>query len=247
MYQQGGSPETYNNEIYRVAVSQFAPANVAGGAAIGMQSSTPVSHPTTSWSVLAGQGRVRRTPNLLYDTPDGYDDGINGYDETNGFEAPYNKYDFKLLGKVELLIPYNNNAVFSRTMDQMHQTNFWDPEYVRWELHRCWLIDAVLAPGQRNVLAHRKFWIDEDTWTVSVTDSYDSGGNLAHMQYCTTATFPNLPGAIYACGVIYNLETGQYVSTGGSYANSPQNEPWTFTPVPDSLFDPSSMAATAAY
>lgn len=247
LYIQTGSAETFNNEIYRVRVRQIAPANVAGGQAIGMQSSTPESYPTISWQVLAGQGRVRRTPNLLYDTPDGYDDGINGYDETNGFEGPYNRYDFKLIGKQEKLIPYNNNAVFSRTMQQMHQQDFWDPEYVRWELHRCWLVDATLRPGYRNVLAHRKFWIDEDTWTVSVTDAYDGGGNLAHMQYTTNANFPNLPGTIYACGVIYNLQTGAYVSTGGSYANPPQNAPWTFNVSPESEYDPTSMAGEAAY
>ncbi len=247
-YLPGGSPETYSGYFYTVAgPGQFAPATVAGGQIISKNSSNPVKHPNITWQLLAGQGRVRKAPEVLYDTPSSYADGIINYDEYFGFNGPLDKYDWKLLGKKEMLIPYNNNKVFTGIGPALHKPKFFDPEYVRWELHRVWEVEATLHPGERNVLARRRFYVDEDDWTVHVTDAWDANGNIARTQTLFNANFPNLPGTIFMNSIGYNLQTGNYVSLQGSYADAPYNTPWTFQPVPDSVFLPQAMAAAASY
>ena len=246
-YKQDGSPETYAGYYYDVELTEFGPATAAGDQAVGRQSGNPTVYPDESWELLNGQGRVRKTPNLLYDTPTSYTDGIINYDEYFGISGPLDRYDFKLIGKKEMLIPYNNNKMFTGNSAALHTANFFDPEYVRWELHRVWVVEGTLHAGKRNVLARRVLYFDEDTWQCAIADAWDGAGNMLRLHYSLCANFPNLPGTIWADSIAYNLQTGQYVSTGGSYADAPYNEPWLFDPIQDSVFEPQSMAASAAY
>jgi hypothetical protein len=246
-YQQGKSPAETGYHFSTVYLNEFGPPTSAGEEAIGNIATNPAVHPQSTWALLPGQGRVRKTPNEQFDTPSQYTDGITNFDETNGFYGPEYKYDWKLVGKQEMLIPYNNNKLFTANGRAMHMPKWYDPEYIRWELHRCWVVEAVLHPGERNVSARRKMYIDEDDWTIHVADTWDSAGNIYHLTYLMNAVFPNLPGAIYANAVLYDLQTGQYCTIGGSYGDAPFNAPWSFDPVPDDVFNPQAMAAQSSY
>jgi hypothetical protein len=90
-------------------------------------------------------------------------------------------------------------------------------------------------------------YVDEDDWTVHVTDAWDGNGNIVRLQYLMNANFPNLPGTIFMNSVGYNLQSGNYVTLQGSYADPPYNTPWAFTPASDSVFEPQAMAAAASY
>lgn len=246
-YLPGGSPETFSGYFFSAWDYIFAPSTSAGEVAIDVNTANSIEHEQMSWALLAGQGRVRRTPNLMFDTPVSFGDGAYNCDEAIGFDGPIFKYDWKLLGKQEKLIPYNCNKMFTANSVEVHKPNFFDPEYTRWELHRVWVVEATLHPGERNVLARRRFYIDEDDWTVHLTDGWDSAGNPYHVQHFFTVTYPNVPGNIEANCIVYNLQLDEYVSEGGSFANAPYNVPYDFTPKPNSRWDPSSMAAAAAY
>ena len=246
-YQPGGSPSTYNGDSFDTFLRQFAPPTAAGGEALGYLTSNPVVHPYQAWTLLAGQGRVRRTPDLQFDTPSSYVDDITNYDENFGFNGALYKYDWKLLGKKEMLIPYNNNGVFWVDAEPMQGKDFFNPEHVRWELHRVWQVEATLHSGERNVLARRMMYLDEDMSIVGLNDSWDAAGNLARVQYNLNANFPNLPGNLYMNTISYAMQTGNYVSNNGAYANAPYNEPWRFKPLPQSYFLPQTMAASASY
>lgn len=246
-YFQNGTAENYDGYYYAVELTEFGPATAAGDEAVGKQSGNIVRYPDQSWQLLNGQGRVRKTPNLLYDTPTSYTDGIVDYDEYFGFSGPLDRYDFKLKGKKEMLIPYNNNKIFSGAGAALHTENYFDPEYVRWELHRVWVVEGTLHAGKRNVLARRMLYFDEDNWQCVIADAWDAGNQLLKLQYSFTANFPNLPGTIWMDSVVYNLQTGQYVTTGGSFGDAPFNEPWSFDPIPNSDFEPQAMAASASY
>jgi hypothetical protein len=246
-YQQGTDPQSFDRRFYTVLLRQFAPSTVAGGQALGYNSTIPQVFPIMSWTLLQGQGRVRKTPNLQFDTPSSYVDAITNYDENFGFNGATYKYDWKLLGKKEMLIPYNNNKIFSLAAPPLHKPNFFDPEAVRWELHRVWQVEATLHEGERNVISRRMFYLDEDTSMIGLNDSWDSAGNLIRVQYNLNANFPNLPGTIYMNTISYAIQTGNYVSNNGSYGDAPYNEPWRFTPLPASNFLPQTMAASASY
>ena len=246
-YQQGGTPESTGYHFSTVFLLQLGPATNTGDEAIGNISTNPQLHPQETWALFPGQGRVRKTPNEQFDTPSSYTDGISNFDETNGFYGAEYKYDWKLLGKKEILIPYNNNKLFTGNGKALHLPKYYDPEYVRWELHRCWVVEATLHPGERNVMGRRQMYIDEDDWTIHITDTWDNAGNILHLTYLMNCAYPTLPGTIYANAVLYNLQTGQYATVGGSYGDAPFNRPWSFDPVPDSTFNPQAMAAGSSY
>jgi hypothetical protein len=250
-YQEGGSPETYNGLLYEVGGPggsiQFAPAGSAGQATVAFGSSDSIAHPNITWQVLPGQGRVRKAPQTQYDVPSTYTDGINNFDEIYGFNGAADEYDWKLIGKQEVLIPYNGNKLFNNTSGAAHGPKFLNPDFVRWELHRCWVVEATVHPGRRNVLATRKLYFDEDTWAAVIIDSWDANNNIFRNELTFNGVFPNLPGTIMTNMVVYNLQTTDYVTLQGPWIDPPYNTPWTFEVNPMSYFNPQTMAAGASY
>ena len=246
-YDPNGSLEGFKGYIYKYAGTNLGPATTIGNQTVYFASINTLKQPNIAWQLLAGQGRVRKAPEISYDTPNSFDDGIGNYDETNGFSGALNEYDWKFIEKKELLVPYNNNKLFHVSVKDAHGPKFINPDFVRWELHRVWVVEATLHPGQRNVLARRRFYVDEDTWTITTGDAWDAKNDLYHTAMNTFAVFPNLPGVLIQNNFLYNVQTGNYVSQQGAWGNAPFNQPYTFKPFPDSVVEPQAMAAAAAY
>ena len=200
-----------------------------------------------SWELLNGQGRVRRAPELSFDTPSSFEDGICNNDEFFGFNSQIDEYDWKYLGKQELYIPYNNNAMYLLPAEQVLLSKFANPDVIRWELHRVWVVEATLHPGKRNVLARRKFYIDEDTWTIGVTDAWDAGGHLYRSNHVYNWLRPEMPGLLFGNNSVYNLQTGDYCLPNGCYDEKARPSLKFVESWPDATFDPQNMAATAQY
>ena len=78
-----------------------------------------------------------------------------------------------------MLIPYNSNRLHTPAKDSdVMMGNHLNPDHVRWELHRVWVVDATLKPGMSHVVARKTFFIDEDSHSIALEDSYDGRGNL---------------------------------------------------------------------
>ncbi len=245
-YNPNGSPHDFDGYIYKFAGKTYGPATKVGDQTCYFASINTLKKPNIAWQLLAGQGRVRKAPEIAYDTPSSFVDGISNYDETNGFSGALNEYNWKCIGKKEILVPYNNNKLFHVSVHDAMGPKFINPDFVRWEWHRVCVVEATLHQGQRNVMARRRLYVDEDTWTVTVFDEWDARGNLYHTGMNTFAIFPNLPGVIRQNNFLYNVQTGDYVMQG-SWGNPPLNQPYTFKPFPDSVVEPQAMAAAAAY
>ena len=246
-YQQNGDLSNYNGYFYKIRTAQFRPSTVAGDLTLTWESSDPLANPVIDWSLLLGQGRLRKDPEVEYDTPSSYANGECNYDEYFGFFGSLDRYDWKYLGKQEMLIPYNNNKMMNTPHMIAHTPNHLNPDVVRWELHRVWVVEATLHEGERNVLARRRFYVDEDTWMIGVTDSWDANDKLTRNNQVFNVVYPNLPGTIYSNNVLYNLVSGAYVSIDGAWGDAPYNGPTTFTPSPPSAWDPQAMAAASSY
>lgn len=243
-YDRNGSLATYQGYFYEVHASFTAPATQTGFEIIEYESSDQLTHPVEAWELLQGQGRVRKAPEVQYDTPDASANGIADTDETQAFSGALDRYDWKLLGKKELLIPYNNNKMRNTPGLEAHGPKFLNPDVVRWELHRVWIVEATLHPGERNVLARRRFYVDEDTWIIGIGDCYDASNKIYKLEQSFNVVFPNLPATMLLNTVSYNLQTGDYATLSGFWAESP---PETFVPAPPQTFNPQSLAADAAY
>ncbi len=247
-YDPSVTPENYKGYYNMIRAEVFAPSVSAGGELLAM---TPNDSGRVggekAWQVLAGQGRVRQAPEVEYDTPSSYANGTANYDETYGFNGPMDRYDWRLLGKKEMLIPYNNNKLLHTDAAAAHLQNFIDPAVVRWELHRVWVVEATLHPGERNVLARRRLYLDEDTWMAGIVDSWDGNNNLQRHTNLVNQAYPNLPGVFYLNAFVYDVQSNNYVSYSGQWGNAPYNTPFSFAPIPMSQYNPTEMAASASY
>ena len=246
-YRQSGNLSTFDGALNRQYIQDTGPANLVGTLDVVLRMADPYRQPDAAWSVLAGQGRVRRAPEIEFDTPSSQADGIANYDEYYGFNGSLIKYDWKLIGKKEMYIPYNNNGMYLLAPQKVHLPRFLDPDVVRWELHRVWVVEATLHPGERNVLAKRRFYVDEDTWMAGLVDAWDANNNLYKVNHVYNYLRPDLPGVVYGNNAVYNLQTDNYATINGVW-NEAQSPSVRFYPsLPDSDFDPEQMAAASQY
>ena len=124
----------------------------------------PMKNGRKAWQYLPGQRRVKLAPDIAYDTPNPGTAGASTYDDTYVFNGAMDRYDFKLVGKQEMLVPYNSfKLVFAKDPMAVTTPNHLNPDYVRWELHRVWVVEATLKEGKRHIYAKRVFYVDEDS------------------------------------------------------------------------------------
>lgn len=94
--------------------------------------------------------------------------GLRTVDEDYGFNASPARYEWKRVGKREILVPYQNFRINDPTLkyaDFIHPSAP-DPEVVRYERHRVWVIEGTAKPGRRPIYARRELYADEDSWLV---------------------------------------------------------------------------------
>ena len=212
------------------------PSRDSGDGLLAIENIDPVKSPRKAWQYDPGERRVRRAPNLSFDTPDL---ALNTIDDYDIFSGSPEKYDWKLVGKKEMYIPYNNNEANSprRKLKESTPPNFLDSDMLRYELHRVWVVEATLAEGKRHIYAKRVFYIDEDTWNIMVSDKYDNSGSLWRVAFSYPVVAPDVPttaGASYVHvdlkknGYYYALNTLE-TKSGWDYTQ-PQKDPKFFTP-----------------
>jgi hypothetical protein len=225
----------------------WGPPETKGQSYIEYDPTNPTENPIEIWQYLNGQGRVRKAPELQYDTPETQGDDVVNYDEAYMWYGALDQYDWKLVGKQEMYIPYNNNKVFLQPHDVVLTPEFADPDYVRWELHRVWIVEATLHPGKRNVLPHRFFYVDEDTHTIALTHAFDANGNLARFTNILFEVRPDIPAVIFGNSFGYNIGSGQYVTEQGPWNEPPLNGLYELGPIPNEMLQPTAMAAQQQY
>jgi len=131
------------------------------------------------WFYTPGQRRVRAAPEFNYDIPIASYGGVLVWDELFGFVGRMDRFAFKLVGKKEMIVPANVYGVTNLTTSQQALgPKHVNPETLRWEKRRIWVVDAVRKPDARHAYSRRTFYIDEDSWMIVAAESYDSAGKL---------------------------------------------------------------------
>jgi hypothetical protein len=121
------------------------------------------------------------------------------------------RFDFKLLGKREVLIPYNNyTLVFQTEASRILTPQHLNPDFVRWELHRVWVVEATLKPGKRHASSRRTYYFDEDYTGAGAFDGYEGQGKLVKGSFFTTHPLYDLQIPLSIFNWAYNLSTQIY-------------------------------------
>lgn len=191
-YEPEGSPERFAGEHWLVRSVTTGPAIRAGEAITGRENIN--DDKSQAWVYLTGQRRVRKLPNACCDTPTPFSAGVVTFDEVEGFTGRLDRFDWKLVGKQEMLIPYNSNRTLTPTKDtDLIGEHFLNPDHVRWELHRVWVVDATLREGQRHTSPKSRYYIDEDSWVLVWGDRWDGKNQLARSEFSIPVEMPDVP------------------------------------------------------
>ncbi|KNH45934.1 DUF1329 domain-containing protein [Pseudomonas lini] len=238
-YSESGSLENFGGKYQVGKLLTELPSSKAGEGLMTHWDMDPANR--AAWQYLVGQRRVRRAPNIAYDTPDFVTSGVGLFDEAFMLFGPTDRYDLKLAGKKELIVPYNNNRAGLAKSDDLVKPNFLNPDLVRWEKHRVWVVEATLKSGKRHVVPHRTYYVDEDSWQILMVDGYDAQGKLGRQMYSLTLLAPDLPAlTAQVMWGSYNLDTGAYFLNASSNDLAVQYQ--TIAKPSASFYTPDAMA-----
>ena len=190
------------------------PSNVAGEALAVHEPIDQVKETRLAWLYNPGARRVVRAPDLAYDSPGIGTDGLRTNDDLNGFNGAPDRYNWKLVGKKEMYIGYNNYKLTSKSIkySDFVKPAHLSPDYLRYELHRVWVVEATLKPGVRHIYAKRVFFIDEDSWAIAHADQYDGRGDLWRVREIFLTTAYDAPVTSGAAEVLYDLQARRYLA-----------------------------------
>ena len=207
----GYNPKKDKNVLFYYSSANTAPARLTGNVLLVHETIDQINEPRKAWQYNAGQRRVRRAPQVAYDAPN--TDGMRTADQVDMFNGAPDRYDWKLVGKKEIYIPYNSYKLIDKNAkyDDIIAAGHINQDYTRYELHRVWHVEATLKEDARHIYGKRSLYIDEDTWQVAVADHYDRRGELWRVSEGHAIQLVNANTSWYASTTNYDLFSGRYM------------------------------------
>jgi len=205
-----------------------APATLEGTVFLVHEPVDQVKQARSAWIYNAGQRRVRRAPDLAYDNVNDGTEGIRTTDDFDGYNGAPDRYDWKLVGKKEVYIPYNSYKLADKKLrykEDMIRKNTINSDLVRYELHRVWVVEANLKAGSKHVYGKRVFFLDEDTWTVVLADKYDTRKQLWRVHIHPMIQFYDAKVPWYRANIWHDLSNNSYLF---SLLDNEIKQPWKF-------------------
>ena len=230
--------ERFPNLVFALRSRTFAPALLSGGGTLAIEPIDQTDAPRKVWTFNRALRRVVRQPYFAYDFTSPGTDGLRTVDDGEIFNGPPDRFDWKLLGKREMLIPYNayrlhGDEVSDRDIIGRHHLN---PEHTRYELHRVWVIEGRLRPGARHIYGRRVFYLDEDSWQIHLADTYDLNDELWRLAESHSVNFYGVPVHWTTLLTQYDLRARRYLVSGLDNGRAPHvfsedADPREFSPI----------------
>jgi hypothetical protein len=209
------SKKDASDVYWRIKLTYSDPARRAGEALMIVDPLDMGQKDRRAWTYLPGQRRTKVAPDLAFDTPNPGTSGGTTFDDTFIFNGSMDRFDFKLVGKKEMYIPYNDYAaLYDVKQDDLLKPNFMNPDIVRWELHRVWVVEAKLREGKRHVYSKRVFYLDEDSWAAVASDEYDARGQLYRSGFAFMTPSYDIPAPYTDMFADYDFVSRAYSVTG---------------------------------
>lgn len=227
------------NKIFAYYIAKtVAPPRVAGQIYLVHE---PFSGMRVAWIFNPGLARINRAPDVGYDNPSVGTDGEQFNDQVDMFNGALDRYDWKLIGKKEMYIPYNayTMSIPILSYKELLKPNHVNPKYTRHELHRVWVVDATLKSGLRHAFKRRTFYVDEDSWSIAGVDLYDNRDKLWKYQEGHLITAPFIPTTTAIPEVIHDLQSKRYFTT--AMINEADDLVDFEITYEDSYFDPANL------
>lgn len=213
---QGMTEDKMDNILLYFKQQVVAPARLAGGILLVHETMNQNKEMRKAWLYNPGQRRVRRAPNVAFDNPGTATDGLRTNDQFDMYNGSPERYNWKLIGKKEIYVPYNNYKI---TSPKLKYKDILTPlhinqDYARYELHRVWVVEAMLKEDARHIYKKRKFYIDEDSWQILIVEQYDNRDQLWRVSEGLVINFYDVPNIWTAAEVHIDLQAGRYLAVG---------------------------------
>lgn len=213
---EGAREDQLDNVIIFFKQTVTAPARLAGEVLLVHETLNQARENRKAWLYNPGQRRVRRAPNVAHDNPRTASDGLATSDQLDIFNGSPERYNWNLVGRKEILVPYNSYKLHS---NQLKYNDVLKPlhinqDHARYELHRVWVVDATLKEGTRHVYKRRTFYIDEDSWQAMVVDCYDNRDQIWRVQEAHSISYYDVPSFWTTLELTMDLQSGRYLGIG---------------------------------
>lgn len=215
-YEPGNTIESINSILLYFYQVVEAPARLAGNVLLVHETMNQLEQPRQAWIYNPGQRRVRRAPNVAYDNPGTASDGLRTNDMTDMFNGAMDRFDWSIAGKREIYIPYNSYAAHSSDVDydDLARPGHLNPDLMRYELHRVWVVEATLKEGTRHINKRRTFYLDEDSYQIALIDHYDNRDELWRFSEAHSINYYEVPTYWSTLETHHDLQSGRYVTVG---------------------------------
>ena len=131
------------------------------------------------------------------------------------FSGITDAYVYKLVGKREMIVPYNAFAfavdVGLRPEDVLTPDHL-NPDFTRYERHRVWVVEANVRQGKGHTFDRRVFYVDEDSWAILMVDCYTDGELVRFQEGHLLPVYPT-ESVAYAPHVVYQFDIPRYFAT----------------------------------
>jgi len=213
---EGMREQDLDNIILFFKQKVISPARLAGGILLVHETLDQAKEHRKAWLYNPGQRRVRRAPNVAFDNPGTASDGMRTSDQFDMYNGSPERYDWQLVGKKEMYVPYNSYKLHSDKLkyaDILTPLHI-NPAHLRYELHRVWVVEATLKPGARHIYKRRTFYVDEDSWQILMVDQYDNRDQLWRISEGHNINYYEVPTFWTTLEVHTDLQVGRYLAIG---------------------------------
>ncbi len=207
------TPKTTEGVSANFNVKTLLPERNKGEIIVGQEYYNYKTSPRGAWQYNPGTRRVRQLPAFGFDMPQG-PGGFRTVDDDRLFNGSPERYDWTIVGKREVLVPYNAYRLDDPKLKyaDLLKPGHPNPDAMRYELHRVWVLQATLKEGFRHQYAKRVIYMDEDSWQALMADNYDARGQLwrvamQHTAYAYEASLFQARVAVY-----HDLTSGAYLA-----------------------------------
>ncbi len=236
-YKQGITAQKFDNKLLYFIQHFKAPPSLADNIFLLIDPLDAIREARNAWAYFPGQRRVTRMPDFSYDILPGATEGLRTIDQYDMFNGAIDRYDWKLLGKKEIYVPYNAYKIHSKLLKyaDILKPGHINMEYARYELHRVWVVDSTAKEGKKHIYSRRTFYLDEDSWQALLIDIYDDKELLWRVSEGHVINYYEVPVLWTTMEVHYDLRSGRYYVSGldnedRMYDFSIRRDPGDYTP-----------------
>jgi hypothetical protein len=232
---RGSMQDPVNSYFYNESI---LPPRDKGSIGVGYQLNDFTKGQMQVWQYIPGIRRMREAPEVCCDFPVP-PAGLRTIDDDYGFNGSPRRYTWKLVGKKEMYIPYNTFRINDPSVkySQLIGPETINPNYMRYELHRVWVVEGNLRDGYRHIYKKRVLFADEDTWLIPWAENYDGRGQLWRIAFINFRYAPDAQAYHRGASIYHDLtanayEAGYLVNEAGAdwwKLNDPDMNPKMFS------------------